>query len=692
MTTDRAPKACTVRAGGVTVSAQAKGAGMIEPGFATMLCFVQTDAAVDDPEAELRRAVAASFERITVDGQMSTNDTVLLQATGAAGGRCPTACSTPSCCSSRSRSSPTARARPGSGGSRSARPPTRRGRAGRARDRQLAAGEDGALRARPELGPDRAGGRDGARGRGARRARRRRRSTPPSSAARRRRPRSRSGSAAATASAHIYFSDLTTSTSGSTQSTRHEHADWPLGHVGSRVLGVPYIREFHGRTVVIKYGGAAMRDEALRDDFATDVVLLKYVGLNPVIVHGGGPDITRYMERLGMEVRFVEGMRVSDPETVEVAKMVLLGKVNADIVMRLNRHGQPAGRLSGEDGALFEIAPHERAEEVGFVGEIERVDVDVLNHIAADYIPVIASAGVDREGTLLQRQRRHRRRQGRRRRLAPTRRSSSPTSRAGSPTPRTSRLAELARHRRRGRGRARLGRRRHAPEARRLRRGDRRRRRLRAHRRRPPPALAAARAVHGCRHRHDGHAVSVRRSAGARAPLRDADLRAGAGRVRARLRGRGSGTPRGASTSTSSPASRSTTPATATRGSSPRSPSRRRASPDLEPLLLRARDAALRAALRVEPRRPRLPLQLRRRGERVRDQAGPQARPRARDRRARDRQPRGRLPRPHARRRSPRRRSSPRRPLRAAAARLRRGRRATIRRALRARSASAPPR
>jgi len=118
-----------------------------------------------------------------------------------------------------------------------------------------------------------------------------------------------------------------------------------------------------------------------------------------VIVHGGGPDITRYMERLGMEVRFVEGVRVSDPETVEVAKMVLLGKVNADIVMRLNRHGQPAVGLSGEDGALFEIGPHPNAEQVGFVGEIERVDVDVLNHIAADYIPVIASAGADREGS-----------------------------------------------------------------------------------------------------------------------------------------------------------------------------------------------------------------------------------------------------------------------------------------------------
>jgi acetylglutamate kinase len=172
----------------------------------------------------------------------------------------------------------------------------------------------------------------------------------------------------------------------------------PGRSVRTLLEALPYIREFHGRTVVIKYGGAAMRDEELREAFATDVVLLKYVGLNPVIVHGGGPEITGYMERLGMEVRFVEGMRVSDPETVEVAKMVLLGKVNSDIVSRLNRHGQPAVGLSGEDGTLFEIRPHPDAERVGFVGEVERVDVDVLNHIAEDYIPVVASAGTDREG------------------------------------------------------------------------------------------------------------------------------------------------------------------------------------------------------------------------------------------------------------------------------------------------------
>ncbi|HEY8083160.1 MAG TPA: acetylglutamate kinase [Solirubrobacterales bacterium] len=169
-------------------------------------------------------------------------------------------------------------------------------------------------------------------------------------------------------------------------------------NVDTLLEALPYIREFHGRTVVIKYGGSAMREETLREAFATDVVLLKYVGLNPVIVHGGGPEITEHMERLGLEVRFHEGLRVSDADTVEVAKMVLLGKVNTDIVERLNRHGQPAVGLSGSDGSLFEVKPSPNAEQVGFVGSIERVDVDVLNHIAVDYIPVIASSASDREG------------------------------------------------------------------------------------------------------------------------------------------------------------------------------------------------------------------------------------------------------------------------------------------------------
>ena len=170
--------------------------------------------------------------------------------------------------------------------------------------------------------------------------------------------------------------------------------------VATLLEALPYIRDFHGKTVVIKYGGAAMTDPELTEEFARDVVLLKYVGMNPVVVHGGGPDITRYMERLGMEVRFVEGLRVSDEATVEVAKMVLVGKQNKDIVLGINRCGQPAVGLCGDDGLLFQVrkqfATGER--DIGFVGHIERVDVDVLLHIASDYIPVIASVGADAEG------------------------------------------------------------------------------------------------------------------------------------------------------------------------------------------------------------------------------------------------------------------------------------------------------
>src|SRR3982750_1457688 len=126
--------------------------------------------------------------------------------------------------------------------------------------------------------------------------------------------------------------------------------------VATLLEALPYIREFHGKTVVIKYGGAAMSDPQLREEFARDVVLLKYVGINPIVVHGGGPDITSYMQRLNLPVEFVGGLRVSDAQTVEVAKMVLVGKVNKDIVLRLNRHGQTAVGLSGDDGGLLRVS------------------------------------------------------------------------------------------------------------------------------------------------------------------------------------------------------------------------------------------------------------------------------------------------------------------------------------------------
>jgi len=170
--------------------------------------------------------------------------------------------------------------------------------------------------------------------------------------------------------------------------------------VGTLLEALPYIREFHGKTVVIKIGGAAMTDAGLTDDFARDIVLLKYVGMNPIVVHGGGPEITSYMERLGMEVKFVNGLRVTDQAAIDVVKMVLVGKQNKDIVLSLKGHGQPAVGLCGDDGSLFQVrkrlAPD--GEDIGFVGEIERVYVDVLNHIAEDYIPVIASVGSDENG------------------------------------------------------------------------------------------------------------------------------------------------------------------------------------------------------------------------------------------------------------------------------------------------------
>jgi acetylglutamate kinase len=130
------------------------------------------------------------------------------------------------------------------------------------------------------------------------------------------------------------------------------------------------------------------------------VVLLKYVGMNPIVVHGGGPEITTYMKRLDLPVQFVDGLRVSDPQTVEIAKMVLVGKVNKDIVLLINRHGQPAIGLCGDDGLLFraarKVAPS--GQDIGFVGAIERVDTAVLSHVAQDYVPVVASVGADEAG------------------------------------------------------------------------------------------------------------------------------------------------------------------------------------------------------------------------------------------------------------------------------------------------------
>ena len=171
-------------------------------------------------------------------------------------------------------------------------------------------------------------------------------------ASRRRSPRPRSSCAHASRRGRRDRGVLQRPVGGLRAAERDLHV---MRDVATLLEALPYIREFHGRTVVIKYGGAAMTDPELKEEFARDVVLLKYVGMNPVVVHGGGPDITSYMERLGMEVRFVDGLRVSDDATVEVAKMVLVGKQNKDIVLRINRHGQPAVGLCGDDGLLFTV-------------------------------------------------------------------------------------------------------------------------------------------------------------------------------------------------------------------------------------------------------------------------------------------------------------------------------------------------
>jgi acetylglutamate kinase len=176
------------------------------------------------------------------------------------------------------------------------------------------------------------------------------------------------------------------------------------------IEALPYIQRFRGKTMVIKYGGNAMVERSLKHSFARDVVLMKLVGINPVIVHGGGPQIGDLLERLGKASEFVQGMRVTDSETMDVVEMVLGGLVNKDIVNLLNRHGGAAVGLTGKDGDLIRArklllrrdAPELKAPEIidlGHVGEVESIDVGVVNMLVrGDFIPVIAPIGVGEDG------------------------------------------------------------------------------------------------------------------------------------------------------------------------------------------------------------------------------------------------------------------------------------------------------
>jgi acetylglutamate kinase len=170
---------------------------------------------------------------------------------------------------------------------------------------------------------------------------------------------------------------------------------------------LPYIRRFHGRTIVIKYGGNAMTDEKLKQSFAHDVVLLKLVGMNPVIVHGGGPQIDELLRRVGKQGEFVQGMRVTDSETMDIVEMVLGGSVNKEIVNLINRHGGRAVGLTGKDGAFIRakkmLVPDKDKPDgwidIGLVGEIESIDPGIVALLdSAAFIPVVAPIGFGKNG------------------------------------------------------------------------------------------------------------------------------------------------------------------------------------------------------------------------------------------------------------------------------------------------------
>ena len=177
---------------------------------------------------------------------------------------------------------------------------------------------------------------------------------------------------------------------------------------GVLVEALPYIQEFFGKTIVIKYGGNAMVSEELKEKVMQDIALMKYVGIRPVIVHGGGPEITGFLKKVGKESSFVAGLRVTDEETVEIAEMVLDGKINSEIVNLLNRRGVKAVGLSGKDAGLIKARKKmatvyegeaEKQVDIGYVGEVEEIQTGIVEDLLeGGYVPVIAPIGVGEDG------------------------------------------------------------------------------------------------------------------------------------------------------------------------------------------------------------------------------------------------------------------------------------------------------
>ena len=165
------------------------------------------------------------------------------------------------------------------------------------------------------------------------------------------------------------------------------------------IQALPYLREFAGKTIVVKYGGNAMIDETLKRAVMTDLVLMRYVGINPILVHGGGPEVSEAMARMGKEASFVGGLRVTDAETMEIVEMVLAGKTNKNIVSHLNQEGGRAVGLSGKDANLLVAAKETRRGDIGFVGRIIQVNPDIIHTLTdGGYIPVISSVAVGTDG------------------------------------------------------------------------------------------------------------------------------------------------------------------------------------------------------------------------------------------------------------------------------------------------------
>lgn len=170
------------------------------------------------------------------------------------------------------------------------------------------------------------------------------------------------------------------------------------------IEALPYIKKFHHKTIVIKYGGSLMVNEELKQVFATDIVLLKYIGMNPVIVHGGGKEISKWLKKVGKDAVFIDGLRVTDSETMEITEMVLSGKINSEVVSLINQGGGKAVGLSGKDGHLFTAKKirSKKDEDLGQVGSFTSCDPSIVNTLSKEgYIPVISCVGVDDDGQSL---------------------------------------------------------------------------------------------------------------------------------------------------------------------------------------------------------------------------------------------------------------------------------------------------